>query len=535
MGGALGREVWLPKGGTSAVDNDNNTVNRGAIVPYLEVESCRIMSTSDDIGCFGLPVASTSATQRTGNNENDAPVRSSRDLFSVLINDHTSLRGRCYNSKDFESSDEEEEVPLAQLARPASATAPSLSKRSAPQTQKTNKGDTRGSTKPAKQLGLHSFLTKKATKKSQSSDGSKHSSTENSAKISSDGGNDNMMVTTSSSFSSMDSSARKKRPHSFITAATLAYDIQQSNQQHRSLASQKGRKEEESQDELEEFSDDESNKQYNNDITVKADNATPNEEGTEIDTAEKVTFNESEADRVSKTRKKHNSIEFGVHSCIFGHKLPMGQSSKSKQQLLLHGKSGVNIISHIFQRSCLSYTSQHLSNAKRLVHSGSHWNLSDTVEFATSSNGTLTSGEVCAMAFDREGVLLATGDDRGCVQIYDFDDVAYLDMKKRNERCRLLLMEGVEVQTTKRVKESEAEATPLKDESIDLLDEEGDSTEADDNVEDLGLHPPPITPALARPVLSFQCKARPGGNVGPRISSVQWCPQNQDYLAVSFA
>ena len=486
----------------------------------------------DDIGCFGLPVASTATNKRTGNNENGAPVRSSRDLVSVL-NDHTSIRylsnpfprGLCYNGESDESSDEEEEVPLAQLARPA--TAPSLSKRSAPQTT----GDTRGSTKSTKQLGLHSFLTKKATKKSLSSDGSKHSSTENSAKISSDGGNGNM-VTASSSFSSTDSSARKKRPHSFITAATLACDMQQSNLQHRSLVSQNGRKEEEIQDELEEFSDDESNKQCNNDITVKVDNATPNEEGTESDTAEKVTFNESEADRVSKTRKKHNSIEFGIHSCIFGHKLPMGQSSKSKQQLILHGKSGVNIISHIFQRSCLSYTSQHFSNAKRLVHSGSHWNLSDTVEFATSSNGTLTSGEVCAMAFDREGVLLATGDDRGCVQIYDFDDVAYLDMKKRNERCRLLLMAGVKVQTTKRVKESEAEATPLKDESIGL-DEEGDSTEADDNAEDLGL--PPITPALARPVLSFQCKARPGGNVGPRISSVQWCPQNQDYLAVSFA
>ena len=49
------------------------------------------------------------------------------------------------------------------------------------------------------------------------------------------------------------------------------------------------------------------------------------------------------------------------------------------------------------------------------------------------------------------------------------------------------------------------------------------------------IEPPSITPSLARPVVSFQCRARPGGNVGPRISGIEWSPTNQDHLAVSFA
>ena len=40
-----------------------------------------------------------------------------------------------------------------------------------------------------------------------------------------------------------------------------------------------------------------------------------------------------------------------------------------------------------------------------------------------NDGGIAESGEIRAMSFDRQGVLLATGDDRGNVRLYDFDDV----------------------------------------------------------------------------------------------------------------
>jgi hypothetical protein len=98
------------------------------------------------------------------------------------------------------------------------------------------------------------------------------------------------------------------------------------------------------------------------------------------------------------------------------------------------------------------------------------------------------------MSFDKEGVLLATGDDGGYVNIYDFDTVNALDVRSRNERSRWSADAGTE---------NDADDTKLVDSR-------------------------PSAALSSEPIVAFRCASY-------RIADLQWNPDNQDQLAVAFA
>ena len=66
-------------------------------------------------------------------------------------------------------------------------------------------------------------------------------------------------------------------------------------------------------------------------------------------------------------------------------------------------------------------------------------------------------------------------------------------------------------------------------------DEESDNSDVSAYITEQRPVSTTISPSVVGPVLTFQCKTNRGGNVGPRISSVEWSPANQDHVAVSFA
>jgi hypothetical protein len=148
-------------------------------------------------------------------------------------------------------------------------------------------------------------------------------------------------------------------------------------------------------------------------------------------------------------------------------------------------------------------------------------------------------GEIRAMSFDRDGVLLATGDDRGNVRIYDFDEVRFMDMKRRNEISRLpsswcklesksreQRMEERHAASGDEVETNMGEIVASDDDSTinSILSGHVDS----ENVHDCGGSKVQIEPALIQHVMSFRI-----GVI--KISSVHWSPNNQDHLVVTFA
>lgn len=252
-------------------------------------------------------------------------------------------------------------------------------------------------------------------------------------------------------------------------------------------------------------------------------------------------------------RCRLNNVEFGIHQCIFGHGLlpttmegrNRTNSVKSRLQLsldakrrheqkqrLLHGTCGVNILSRLVQRSCIPTSTSSIASAmEKFANSGRHWNVCNTVELAVSGvDGAgapyaRTNGDIFAMSFDRDGVLLAMGDDRGTVSIYDFDDVYAMDMTKRNEISRLLRQNYL-VDTNERDIDEHDTISHMTSEIIKAEDR------PDNDSDSIAVHS--IPPAAVRPVLSLQCRAS-SNNTGHRISSILWSPYNQDHLAVSFA
>ena len=270
----------------------------------------------------------------------------------------------------------------------------------------------------------------------------------------------------------------------------------------------------------------------------------------------------------SRERRRLNHVEFGIHHCIIGHRLlptarlthhgghqrridslkssaPLSQRHLHEQRLL-HGTCGVNILSNLVQRSCIptSTTSSSITKAMRkFVNSGNHWNICNTVELAADSDYDYggypshavvpqSNGDICTMTFDRDGVLLATGDDRGIVRIYDFDDVCALDMKKRNEISRISLRQDYSIVGTDEI-EIDDDGANARVNSSEIV-AATDHSEADEASTTAVRS---IPPSVARPVLSFQCNGSraSSNNTGHRISSVQWSPYNQDHLAISFA
>lgn len=205
-------------------------------------------------------------------------------------------------------------------------------------------------------------------------------------------------------------------------------------------------------------------------------------------------------------RRKRNSSAFTIRSTIYGQ--PQQLSHQQKSSRLRMGKGTSNIFCHLFRRSIMRPNSLIIPGMTSYVHSGQHWNISQTVRLDTQR----ISGEVSAMSFDEVGVLLATGDDRGYVRIYDFDDVNSLDISKRNEISRLRAKIDDETNLNEHV-------------SHQLYE----NVESERNVSREKMKvPPPLELALSKPALSFHCASC-------RITDLQWNPNNQDQLAVSFA
>lgn len=210
-------------------------------------------------------------------------------------------------------------------------------------------------------------------------------------------------------------------------------------------------------------------------------------------------------DRHLQKRIAANPSIFSIHSALYTKSTHLSNMRHASR--LLRGKgTTTNVLSQLFQRSVQPY-SRKTRDMSSYSHSGQHWNTCPTVELDT----TRIMGEVSSMAFDTDGVLLATGDDGGYVRIYDFDDVSALDLRMRNERGRL--------QNTKVEEDNSATELALNEESSDTV-----VIDQDEKGNDL----PRVNPAMSKPILSFRCTSY-------RITDLQWNPNNQDQLVVSFA
>ena len=105
---------------------------------------------------------------------------------------------------------------------------------------------------------------------------------------------------------------------------------------------------------------------------------------------------------------------------------------------LLHGEyGGCNILSLLLRQSrqptLISSSLGSLYDFDNFVDRGMHWNTCPTVVLSMEEEEEDKNGEIRAMSFDRDGILLATGGDWGVVRIYDFDDVRFMDVKRRNK------------------------------------------------------------------------------------------------------
>ena len=109
---------------------------------------------------------------------------------------------------------------------------------------------------------------------------------------------------------------------------------------------------------------------------------------------------------------------------------------------LLHGEyGGGNILSLLLRQSCqptrISSSLGSSYDFDHFVDRGMHWNTCLAVvllmEEEEEEEEEDKNGEIRAMSFNRDGILLATGDNRRVVRIYDFDDVRFMDVKRRNK------------------------------------------------------------------------------------------------------
>jgi len=365
--------------------------------------------------------------------------------------------------------------------------------------------------KDKKQVGLHSFLVKSAN---TDINASTTTSTSTIATINTTIANNNN---------------DKKRPHSFVAPSL---DVDYTNDD----------------DIIDYFSDNDEELANSNDIPS-------NKVQTRLD-ADIVSSNDQEDDIIAKElkhkqqmklqKKLDNRIQFGITNTILGHNLPTRYGSSSN-------KNKTNILSTLTQRTYLGGNKSILNNIQ--LYSRKQYNVSNTVNLSSTSSSTNNHnnnniGEVTSMSFDKDGILLATGDDKGNIRIYDFDDVYSLDVTKRNEINKLYLKSqdyeeqevtdvSDEIGNGRDSNEGEEDSRRESDETDNAprrVSDENSGNSSDEQSQQKQQHT--IIPSLANPILSFQCKtwlaSRQGRN-RPRISSVKWCPENQDHLLVSFA
>jgi hypothetical protein len=179
---------------------------------------------------------------------------------------------------------------------------------------------------------------------------------------------------------------------------------------------------------------------------------------------------------INDSRQKNNKRTFAMRSLLYDH--PPRLTPQQHSHNLLRGRGTVHILSHLFTKS--------ITHKSAYIPPGRCWN--------TCPIQLTNQREVTTMSFDKEGVLLATGDDGGYVNIYDFDTVNALDVRSRNERSRWSADAGTE---------NDADDTKLVDSR-------------------------PSAALSSEPIVAFRCASY-------RIADLQWNPDNQDQLAVAFA
>lgn len=158
-------------------------------------------------------------------------------------------------------------------------------------------------------------------------------------------------------------------------------------------------------------------------------------------------------------KSKLNAMQFGMQQLCAASALP-------------NGRTNVNVLSELFRRSYPnpnpnSRGGSSPSTLRRFANAPNKWTKCETVRLPGHRHSTV------ALEFDRQGVLLALGDARGMITVYDFDELCGADMAARR-------------------------ASPWRQIHI-------------------------------RPVLAF------GTHSTARISCIKWDPNNDDLLVVSFS
>ena len=303
------------------------------------------------------------------------------------------------------------------------------------------------------------------------------------------------------------------------------------------------------------------------------------------DLVESKNGNKSCTKEENSSNNHHHPKRFGIHSLILGQSLPImhpeeyyraastastaftsadttvvnqaGGVVERRQQQQQNSPINRNILSHLLQRTyCPKSSSTSTSNLlTRYIHSNttnqSSSSTNESVQLSTSSSSNNNNCETCAMAFDTMGILLAMGNNRGKIDIFDFDEVYAADLNKRNEWSRHCYEYQVGTAASVGQDRDDDHGDDDIEESDSTTDtNHGDNAE-DEGAENTGEDPgnntvvvPPLPPNKVNPVHSFQCQFIRGNATRnnnylnsanrPRISGIYWNPDNQDHLAVSF-
>lgn len=272
---------------------------------------------------------------------------------------------------------------------------------------------------------------------------------------------------------------------------------------------------------------------------------------------------EPETENTSSTKEENSSNNhpqrFGIHSLILGHGHPIMHpeeyyraASTTAATPTASDLTGVerqpqqnshinrNILSHLLQRTYAPKSSPSSSNLlTRYVHSNPNQTSTESVQLSSSSSKN--NSETCAMAFDTMGILLAMGDNRGKIDIFDFDEVYSADLNKKNEWSRHCYEYQVGAASIGRDHDEEEEECISASDVTNVENAEKDDDEEEEGNDSVV---PPLPPTKVNPVHSFQCQFIHGNATRnynylnsanrPRISGIHWNPDNQDHLAVSF-
>jgi hypothetical protein len=148
-----------------------------------------------------------------------------------------------------------------------------------------------------------------------------------------------------------------------------------------------------------------------------------------------------------KKRRKRNKQRCAYRNLF--HKPPLPTSYKLPNGSILTPKKssscGSNVLNNLYSRSI--YDSSHtrtrdggcyglrpFANQKWKIHNSVQLDMHPRhVQFARSYNQV---GNVNAMDFDSEGILLAVADSQGVIRIFDFDEVNAIDTSVRRQQCR---------------------------------------------------------------------------------------------------